>query len=98
MVLRVPVFFFFLLGGAFLFHGNTDRTMSHGEGWQFIQLGRYVERAETLTNLLETHFMRMSLPLQSPVEGAEYLEWSALLRGCVALEAYCKVHTAGVRP
>jgi uncharacterized alpha-E superfamily protein len=97
-ILRSHDFFLFVLEGAYLFHGITDATMSHGEGWQFIQLGRYVERAEILTNLLETHFLRMSLPLPSLVEGAEYLEWSALLRSCVALEAYCKAHTAEIRP
>ena len=26
--------------------------MSHGEGWQFIQLGRFVERIDILTGLL----------------------------------------------
>jgi uncharacterized alpha-E superfamily protein len=32
------------------------------------------------------------------VESAEYLEWVGLLRACVAFEAYCKVHTAEIRP
>ena len=27
------------------FQGVSDSTMSHGEGWQFIQVGRYIERA-----------------------------------------------------
>ena len=85
--------------GAYLFHGITDATMSHGEGWQFIQLGRYVERADTLTTLLETHFQPHDQPdFEHPVEGAEYLEWVGLLRDCVAFEAYCKTHTAEIRP
>lgn len=97
-ILKSHNFFFSVLEGAYLFHGITDATMSHGEGWQFIQLGRYVERADTLTNLLETHFKRMDQPLELPVEGAEYLEWVGLLRDCVAFEAYCKTHTAEIRP
>ena len=28
------------------FQGITDTTMSHGEEWQFIQMGRYLERAD----------------------------------------------------
>ncbi len=91
-------FFLLVLEGAYLFHGITDATMSHGEGWQFIQLGRYVERANTLTTLLETHFHRVANDFETPVEGAEYLEWVGLLGGCVALEAYCKAHTAEIRP
>jgi uncharacterized alpha-E superfamily protein len=97
-LLKSHSFFIFVLEGAYLFHGITDATMSHGEGWQFIQLGRYVERAETLTRLLETHFKRMTNYFDGPVEGAEYLEWVGLLGGCVALEAYCKAHTAEIRP
>ena len=91
-------FFLFVLEGAYLFHGITDATMSHGEGWQFIQLGRYVERADTLTTLLETHFKRMTRTFDGAVEGADYLEWVGLLRGCAALEAYCKRYTAEIRP
>src|SRR5262245_60747437 len=30
--------------GMHLFQGITDSTMTHGEGWQFIQIGRYIER------------------------------------------------------
>ena len=37
--------------------------MSHGEGWQFIQLGRYVERTDTLATLLDTHFKRVTHPV-----------------------------------
>jgi uncharacterized alpha-E superfamily protein len=31
-------------------------------------------------------------------QGAKYLEWVGLLGGCVALEAYCKAHTAEIHP
>ena len=31
--------------GSYTFYGATETTMSHGEGWQFIQLGRFIERA-----------------------------------------------------
>lgn len=84
--------------GAHLFQGITDATMSHGEGWQFIQLGRYVERADTLAALMDTHFNRTAQPADQPVDSAEYLSWVGLLRGCAAFEAYCKAHTAEIRP
>ena len=32
--------------GSFLFQGGCDATLNHDEGWQFIQLGKYLERAE----------------------------------------------------
>ena len=84
--------------GAHLFQGITDGTMSHGEGWQYIQLGRYVERTDTVASLMETHFKRMAQPADQAVESGEYLEWVGLLRACVAFEAYCKAQTAEIRP
>jgi len=40
--------------GSYQFHGVTDATMNHGEGWHFIQLGKYMERscAVSYTHLL----------------------------------------------
>ncbi len=45
--------------GAHLFQGITDSTMTHGEGWQFIQAGRSLERAAALATLLGVHFQRI---------------------------------------
>ncbi len=97
-MLKSHAFFHAVEEGAHLFQGITDGTMSHGEGWQFIQLGRYVERTDTIAALMETHFKRVAHPADQPVESIEYLEWVGLLRACVAFEAYCKAFTAEVRP
>jgi uncharacterized alpha-E superfamily protein len=91
-------FFHAVQQGAQLFQGITDATMSHGEGWQYIQLGRYVERTDTIASLVETHFKRVGQPADQAVESADYLEWVGLLRACVAFEAYCKAYTAKIRP
>jgi len=84
--------------GAHLFHGITDSTMSHGEGWYYIQLGRYVERTHNLAALIGIHFSRTGEALDSLVEGDQYLEWVGLLKSCTAFEAYCKKYTAELRP
>jgi len=97
-ILNSHEFFRSVQAGAHLFQGITDGTMSHGEGWQFIQLGRYVERTDTLAALLDTHFKRTAHPTDQPVDSAEHLGWVGLLRGCAAFEAYCKAQTAEIRP
>ena len=80
------------------FQGVTDSTMSHGEGWQFIQVGRYIERASATAKLLEAYHADLwSLPEQLP-GGNEYLDWMGLLRSATAFEAYCKVYTADLTP
>jgi uncharacterized alpha-E superfamily protein len=97
-MLKSHGFFRAVQEGAHLFCGITDATMSHGEGWQYIQLGRYVERTDTLASLMGAHFRRTAQPIDQAVESAEYLEWVALLRSCMAFEAYCKSQTAEIRP
>src|SRR5450432_4574698 len=84
--------------GAHLFQGVTDSTMSHGEGWHYIQLGRYVERTEAVARLIGTHFVRLPHPLDQAVENEEYIEWVGLLKSCSAFESYCKNYSAELRP
>ena len=80
------------------FQGVTDSTMSHGEGWQFIQVGRYIERASATAMLLEAYHEDLwSQPDRIP-EANEYLSWMGLLRSATAFEAYCKVYTADLTP
>jgi uncharacterized alpha-E superfamily protein len=97
-MLQSHAFFRAIKDGAHLFKGITDTTMSHGEGWQFIELGRYVERTDKLASLIGAHFARLPHPLDQSVEGGEYLEWIGLLRECAAFEAYCKTYTAEILP
>jgi len=84
--------------GAHLFQGVTDSTMTHGEGWHYIQLGRYVERTDAVAMLIGSHFSRLPNPEDHAVESEEYLEWVGLLKSCAAFEAYCKAYTAELRP
>lgn len=64
------------------FHGVCDTSMRHGEEWCFMQLGKYVERAQLVGSLLAAHCG----------EGSAYAhgdaEWPVLLRSCNAFEAY----------
>ena len=85
--------------GIYLFQGITDATMSHSEGWHFIRVGRFFERATATATLLDIHFS-VFLTDQSAYdnEPLDYLSWVELLRSCSSFEAYCKVYTAAIRP
>jgi uncharacterized alpha-E superfamily protein len=80
------------------FQGVTDSTMSHGEGWHFIQVGRFLERATATTFLLEAYHEDLWAHPDRTAESNEYLEWMGLLRSATAFEAYCKVYTADINP
>lgn len=88
-------FFRSIKEGIHFFQGTTDSTMNHGEGWYFIQLGRYIERAVATSTLLDFHYRAyLTAPDNAVEESGDYLEWVGLLKSCTAFEAFTKVYTA----
>jgi uncharacterized alpha-E superfamily protein len=80
------------------FHGTTDQTLNHGEGWDFIQMGKFIERADNTSRLLDLKY-HILLPHGEQVGGAvDTVQWQAVLRSCSALEAFLKVYTGQVTP
>ena len=86
--------------GVHLFQGITDATMGHGEGWQYLQAGRSLERAAAVAGLLDTFLAEgPRADPEVPVDRLplDQVEWVALLRSCYGLEGYCRQYTADVR-
>jgi len=83
-------FFTDIIADCQLFTGITDATMSHEEGWNFMHLGRMMERADKTTRLLDVKYFIL-LPSVSYV-GTPYddLLWAAVLRSASAFEMYRK--------
>jgi len=86
-----------VIEGVHLFQGITNATMAHGEGWHFIELGRYIERAAATAALLAVHYRDFEATAVQPIELGEFVEWVGLLRSCCAFEAYCRQYTADLR-
>ena len=72
--------------------------MIHGQGWQFIRLGRYLERAYATATLLEVYQPELFHSARAGTSGYLYLELVGLLRCCTSFEAYCQVYTADLSP
>jgi uncharacterized alpha-E superfamily protein len=72
--------------------GVTYSTLSHGEGWYFLELGRYSERAQLISRLLDIYFGGASTTQPA------YFDWLVLLKFCCAFEPYTRLYTAAVRP
>jgi len=87
-----------VLDGIHLFKGVTDTTMIHGQGWQFMRLGRYLERAYATATMLEVHQEWMFSPGERDHSSYHYLELVGLLRCSTSFEAYCQVYSADVAP
>ena len=84
-----------VIAGIHLFQGITDATMGHAEGWQYLQAGRFIERAAVTAGLLDRFVSDGATQADGRLES---IDWVALLRSCSALEAYCRHYTADVRP
>ncbi|MFM8753622.1 MAG: alpha-E domain-containing protein [Phenylobacterium sp.] len=82
-----------IIADLHLFKGAADATMSHGEGWGFLQLGVFIERAQLTGRLLQAGFGQS---LGRPV--TEHAAMTALLRMSCALEPYLRKHTADIQP
>ena len=76
-----------------LFKGAADATMSHGEGWRFLLLGIYLERAQQIGRLLEVCFGDAGRP---PI--ADHFALTGVLRMSCALEPYLRRFTADIQP
>jgi uncharacterized alpha-E superfamily protein len=74
--------------------GVTYSTLSHGEGWYFLELGRHIERVQQLGRLLDIHFSAGQDGNGVP----KYFDWLVLLKFCTAFEPYTKQYTASIRP
>ncbi|MFM2308891.1 MAG: hypothetical protein RLY87_1012 [Chloroflexota bacterium] len=89
-------FYGFIKSGSHLFQGITDATMRHGEGWDYIQIGRAVERTSNTATVLHAHMNTLQAGWRR--DRPQHAEWIGLLKMCSAFEAYCKVHTPEVTP
>ena len=80
------------------FHGTTNATLTHGEGWNFLQIGKYLERADSASRILDLKY-HILLPSGEEVGGnVDTVQWQAVLKSCSAFEAYRKLHTGHVAP
>ncbi len=75
-----------------LLAGVVHGTMPRDDAWRFLELGRFVERLQHQTALLDNWDRIGCVPDANP-----RLSWADLLRVCGAYELYCRRHTMTVR-
>jgi uncharacterized alpha-E superfamily protein len=77
--------------------GLSYSTLFRSEGWWFTEAGKFIERADKTSRILDIRFA--ILPehgLPESFSQDEALEWSAILRSCSAWDAYKAIHGAEV--
>jgi uncharacterized alpha-E superfamily protein len=84
--------------GGCLFQGVCDATLIHDEGWQFIQLGKYLERADKTLRILDVQYHLLhdlTNPADLPLAN---LQWAGVLRSCRAYETFQRLYVGRVEP
>ena len=92
-------FFNEIKAGSLQLVGLSYATHIHNEGWWFGEAGRFIERADKTSRILDLRYH--TLPprgLPKVVNQTDALEWSAVLRSCSGWDAFKSIYGAEVHP
>ena len=79
-----------------LFEGIAHGTMVHDEGWHFLRVGKFLERAALTARVLDVQLPLLAYSADRGFVGVT--DWMWLLRSLSAYEAYSKTFHLGIRP
>lgn len=86
-----PKYYESIRRAAMTFLGVAASTMSRDEAWEFMDLGRQLERADKTTRFLDiTSYLPKSAEDEATSPGI--LHWTAILRSCGAMGAFRSGH------
>jgi uncharacterized alpha-E superfamily protein len=83
-----------LLDQCMLFNGVADVTMPRGQGWYFLNLGKFIERAVQTIDILDVRFGDIDYDLNNP---SEIPYWRNMLLSLSGYELYLKQYRGGVQ-
>lgn len=81
-----------LIGRGMLYYGIAESTMFRGEGLNFMNIGKYLERATQSVDILDVKFSDLSYDLDKT---AEVTYWKHLLQSISGYALYLKTYRSG---
>ena len=86
-----------IVSGSHAFNGVTDGTLPHDEGWQFLQAGRALERAEKTARIVDVEYHKLVETSGSPPNAGNQ-QWMAVLKSVAAYEIYRREYHSAIEP
>lgn len=83
--------------GSHRFHGVTDDTLPHDDGWYFLKMGNALERAEMTARLVDLQYQHL-LDDAGAMRDATNHQWMAVLKSVGAYEAYRRRYNSPIEP
>ncbi|HLY71457.1 MAG TPA: alpha-E domain-containing protein [Puia sp.] len=80
-----------LIKQGLLYYGTADITMSRGEGYAFLNIGKYLERSVQSAHILDVKFSDLNYDLK----GTDTTYWKYLLLSISGYELYLKTYRSG---
>ena len=80
-----------LIKHATLYYGTIDVTMARGEGYAFINIGKFIERATQSADILDVKFSDVDYDISE----ADTTYWKYLLMSISGYELYLKTYRSG---
>lgn len=94
-----PRFFERVKRSCILIGGLVDSTLPRDEVFHFLQVGRYLERADQMTRIVAARAHTLHEPEPgTTVPPMRLVGWTSLLRSCSAHEAYLRTYRDRVDP
>jgi len=88
----------FLKEGCQFHTGITEGTFFRDEGWAFYSIGKYLERGDQTSRLVDIKYHTL-LPSVRDVGGAQDVnQWHAVLRAASGYHAFRRVYPSGMTP
>ncbi|HMP84888.1 MAG TPA: alpha-E domain-containing protein [Verrucomicrobiota bacterium] len=79
--------------------GQSYATLIRNEGWYFAQAGKFLERADKTSRILDVRYdLLPERGLPAAINQSDALAWSAVLRSCTGWDAYKSLYGAEVHP
>lgn len=84
-----------LIRHGMLYHGTVDITMARGEGFNYLNIGKYLERAILSADMVNIKLEEMDYNLHLPGESPQ---WRYLLYSLSGYELYIKTFRGALQP
>jgi len=78
--------------------GITEGTFYRDQGWYFYVVGKYMERADQLTRLLDVKYHALLPTTEDVGSPLDISQWNALLRSAAGYHAFRRTNPRGMNP
>ncbi|MBV6632127.1 MAG: alpha-E domain-containing protein [Alphaproteobacteria bacterium] len=78
--------------------GIADGTFPRDQGWSFYRLGKFLERADQITRLVDIKYHILLPRVEDVGTAVDVSQWQALLRAAAGYHAFRRAHPRGIDP